>query len=95
MEEGEEIVHSLGKDARPIYGIDSCEAMSRVESTVCEETFYNILSEKEIRKSISVQSWCRYLTVVECTPDGKVVDVRVGDGSHLGFLDRGNATFRV
>lgn len=43
VEIGEEVVHRLSEDARPVDGVDGAEMMSFVESFVCEQGLDNIL----------------------------------------------------
>jgi hypothetical protein len=36
-----------------------------------------------------------FLAIIECAPDRNIVNVRVSDSSHLGFLDGRNASLWV
>jgi hypothetical protein len=36
-----------------------------------------------------------YLTIVECAPDGQIVDISIQDGGHLVFLAGADTAFRM
>lgn len=85
VEIGEEVVHRLSEDTRPVDGVDGAEMMSLVESFICEEGLDNIL-HFVIKKGQEIE-WPIYLAIVEGTLDGYVVNVVIRNGCHLSLLD--------
>lgn len=88
------VVGDLCKNTGPVDAVDCSEAQSLVDFLVSEQRFQNVLS------MVSLSFLCRlynlfYLTVVECTLNGQIVHIGVGNSRHLSLLNWANLALGV
>jgi hypothetical protein len=86
VEVRKEVVNRLSKDSGPVDGVYCSQAVFLVEFPISEESFDNVLYLGSVRHWKSV-STLTHLAVVERSFDRYIVDVFIGDRSHLGLLN--------
>jgi hypothetical protein len=92
VEVGVEEVGDLGKNARPVDGVDGGEAVGFVDLGVGEERLDKVLwllAPRCARDGVRA-----YLAVIKCAVDGQVVDIGIHDGGHLRLLDGADLAVR-
>ena len=88
MEAGKEVIDRLGKDACPVDGVDSTQAVLLIEGLVCEQRLHDVPGKRKMSWPTDLCRLCTksYLAVFECTLHGDVVHVRIRDSRHLRLL---------
>lgn len=95
MEVRKEVVHRLSEDSGPVDGVYRPQVVFLVEFPVSEESFDDVL-RLGVSEAMEVDLCFKtHLTIVERSLDSDVVNVWIGDRSHLGLLDGRDTAFRM